>query len=728
MATLIFSLIGSAIGGPLFGLLGAVAGTVVQGALGGGGKVEGPRLIDLSVSTSSYGSSLPRHFGQMRAAGTVIWATDLAEHSSTSGGKGKPSITSYAYSASFAVALGSRRVNRIGRIWADGKLLRGAAGDLKVGGSFRFYAGLHDQAADPLISAAVGAGQCPAYRGLAYCVFENLALSNYGNRIPALSFEVIADDGALSLASLFDGVLADVDADVPLVGIGGLSNDGALGQTLAALDPVFPMDSDSGGARLTINRRRLQAAPIALTEPAVSKHNGDFGAGDGYVRKREAGRIDLPQALRYYDIDRDYQPGLQRAPGQPELGQIKVLELPAALNSADAFALIGRAARRAHWGRETLSWRSPELDATVAPGAVVTVPGKPGRWRVTSWEWRETGIELALERLFPADLVLASAGDAGAAKLALDQVIGTSQITAFELPYDGQSVDGIPAIYAAVSSASAGWNGAALFVDQGDGALNPLGPSGSRRSILGQTIGVLPPGSPMLFDRQSSVTIQLLSADLALTSANTRQLSMGVNRAMIGAEIIQFAQAAALGQGKWQLQGLLRGRGGTEGAIGSHGSAEPFVLIDDTVTALDSSLIGSNQSAMIAALGLGDANAVESLIADRGITLRPLSPVHGWARLLNNGDLQLGWTRRARGGWQWRDAVDVPLQEQAEMYDVSYGPIDAPISRWQVTTASLTVPAATLPTLNAALLHGAFSVSQRGTYATSSSLFLTNLA
>ncbi len=46
----------------------------------------GPRLSDLSVQTSRYGEQVPRIFGRMRVAGTVIWSTDLKESSATSGG------------------------------------------------------------------------------------------------------------------------------------------------------------------------------------------------------------------------------------------------------------------------------------------------------------------------------------------------------------------------------------------------------------------------------------------------------------------------------------------------------------------------------------------------------------------------------------------------------------------------------------------------------------------
>jgi hypothetical protein len=121
MATIIFTAIGTALGGPLGGVLGAIAGQQVDAAIFGGRTVQGPRLKDLSITTSSYGSPVPRHFGAMRVGGSIIWATDLQEHSQSSGGgKGQPSVTSYTYTSSFAVAVSSRPIAGIGRIWADG--------------------------------------------------------------------------------------------------------------------------------------------------------------------------------------------------------------------------------------------------------------------------------------------------------------------------------------------------------------------------------------------------------------------------------------------------------------------------------------------------------------------------------------------------------------------------------------------------------------------------------
>ncbi|MGB3166761.1 MAG: hypothetical protein WBA68_08315, partial [Alteraurantiacibacter sp.] len=172
MATLVLSAVGTFVAGPIGAIFGGKIGSSIDAGIFGVDENEGPRLTELKVTTSSYGTPIPRHFGRMRAAGTIVWATDLKESSEKrGGGKNSPATVTYSYSASFAVALASRPIARLGRIWSDGTLLRGAAGDLKVGGTLRLYTGHGDQAPDPLIASAEGS-QCPAFRGLAYCVFE----------------------------------------------------------------------------------------------------------------------------------------------------------------------------------------------------------------------------------------------------------------------------------------------------------------------------------------------------------------------------------------------------------------------------------------------------------------------------------------------------------------------------------------------------------------------------
>lgn len=200
MATLLLSVAGAA-AGSIFGgagavlgrAVGALAGRAIDNALLGGGSDtvhDGPRLSDLEVQSSAEGIDIPRLYGRGRLSGEMIWATNFEEvrkEENAGGGKGGapsgPTQVSYSYYASFAIGLCEGEIARIGRVWADGKPL-----DIS-NVLMRVHTGSNSQMPDPLIEAKQGA-DVPAYRGLAYVVFERLPLERFGNRIPQLSFEV----------------------------------------------------------------------------------------------------------------------------------------------------------------------------------------------------------------------------------------------------------------------------------------------------------------------------------------------------------------------------------------------------------------------------------------------------------------------------------------------------------------------------------------------------------
>jgi hypothetical protein len=140
----------------------------------------------------------------------------------------------------------------------------------------------------------------------------------------------------------------------------------------------------------------------------------------------------------------------------------------------------------------------------------------------------------------------ATATDPGRSLGAIDLPAAPTRLVAFELPWDGIGDGNTPALFAGVSGTTAGWRGAALFATTATGnAMRPLGSSG-RSAPSSDGEAALPPASPLLVDRRSTVDVRLAAADLALADATLAGLLDGANRALIGAEIVQFMHAEAL--------------------------------------------------------------------------------------------------------------------------------------------------------------------------------------
>ena len=211
MATLLLQVagaaLGTALGGPVGGAVGQALGglagaTIDQSWLGGAGGnkiVEGPRLKEVNGLAATEGAAIPRLYGRARLGGQLIWATRFEEEiklsisRTKSGGKGgrsqKTYETTYSYSANLAIGLCEGPIAFVRRIWADGREL-----DVNTV-VVRVHQGHETQEPDPLILAKE-AGEAPAYRGLAYVVFERFPLADYGNRVPQFDFEVVrAVDG-----------------------------------------------------------------------------------------------------------------------------------------------------------------------------------------------------------------------------------------------------------------------------------------------------------------------------------------------------------------------------------------------------------------------------------------------------------------------------------------------------------------------------------------------------
>jgi|TARA_Y100000296_G_scaffold18841_1_gene22468 hypothetical protein len=720
LATLVLSTVGTLVGGPLGGALGALVGrTIDQTVLFRPRDREGPRLTDLAVQSSQYGSPFAHVHGRVRIAGTVIWATDLKERKvREGGGKGRPGTTRYSYSVSFAVALSARPIEAVGRIWAEGNLLRGQDGVFTSETGFRLHLGHDDQPLDPLIAAAEGPGQCPAYRGLAYAVFEDMALEEFGNRIPSLTFEVIgsAEDVALGplIADLTAAGVPEGDGSVTGWSLPSESRRDAV-QAIAAGFPVSLVEQD--GKLRTIWRENARGPVSFIPESALLPRDAsDMRAFERQRTAPTSGAL----ALRYYDPERDYQPGLRRS-GSSGSGRAQQIDVPAVMTAARAQQRVEQLVQLDRDGLERLHLRVTLFDPALQPGRIVTVEGVAGHWRVQHWQWRAEGIDLALVSLRTRPSPLAAGSDPGRSVNTPDAAIGATVLALFDLPSPMDRPMNHPHIAIAVAGASAGWRGATVYTREADGS------TGEPLDFLrvGATMGevLVPPthGTALLRDDRASITVRLVrDGPLVLANADDDALASGANMAMVGAELLQFARVEPLGNRTFRLTRLLRGRGGTEDWIADHSVGEGFVLLTEALGVVDPDRIGPGPDFRAAAQGRGDGAPVHAALAGPGRAVRPLSPVHGRIEREEDGDLTIRWTRRSRSGFAWRDLLDAPLGEEFEAYRVSILADGIAVAAFECASPMLVLDTVTVAALAAAaselveasiVQHGAFGVS-----------------
>lgn len=702
MATLVLTVVGGIVAGPVGAAIGAAVGQQIDAEIFKPKGREGPRLVDLKVQASTYGQQIPQLFGTMRVAGSVIWATDLIERrSKRGGGKGRPSVTEFSYAASLAVALSSRPIRAIRRIWADGNLLRGTSGSFQERCVFRWHDGREDQAVDPLIASAVGMASASAFRGLSYAVFEELELANFGNRIPSLTFEVEADAGDIDAGLVGDVLLGEAGRCAGRSPFAGYAASGDRARD--ALAPLFEADavrlaSGPDGWRLT--PAALAGAPVALADFREARRGET--AGD-CVERRRAPMDALPGAirLRHYEPGRDYQLGQQTSAVAGGGVREERIDLPAVLPAASARALARQLAGAVADGREAVVWRADLAALALPVGGVVTL-ADGGAWRLAARTVRGHDILLELRRHQPLPVDGVGA-DPGTPVSAPDRPDAIGMVQIFDMPNLGSPAASAPRLLVAGAGSHDGWRGADCWFVAAPGsppiAVGTLRPA----AALGVLSAPMAAGSPSLLDLHNSALVTLAHSAMTLESVDDARLLGGANRAMIGGELLQFGQAAAVGPGVWRLSRLLRGRAGTEGAM-VHGGGEAFVLLDDPALLMLADEFAGAAEGGTAKLQWAARNATaltEVDVPGAASALRPPAPVHGHIRGDGAGGVDIGWVRRSRVDTGWRDHVDLPLGESRAAWRVLLVPAVPGVGPWECPSPALNISGAAMASLPA---------------------------
>jgi hypothetical protein len=710
--------IGAAFGAPQLGWsVGVVAGGVLFGA---DQQHKREHLVDRHINGATYGAPIPQIYGAFRLAGNMIWTTDLVEHShrNKSGkGAGISSTTrTYTYTVSFAMGICRAQLSagsRIVRVYAEDKIIYDVNDPTVVlpATDLLFYTGDESQTPDPFMNAIQVQ---PAYRGLAYARFIDLDLTNWGNRIPQLSFEI--DSGA-GINTFLGDVLADVFKQVGLQ----------------------PSDYDVSATNATvidglvINQRRTAALSIreildayffdfvevdgkikavALgTASQVTVPMGDLGAvavGTGYTQQvmpavnsttysdpgttspagaprvmtKRMHDLELPQRLELSYFSRQ---SLYNLVSASAIRYIKThqnkgtLSFPLLLTENHARQIVESLLYKQWTERESFEFTLPLKYLLYMPMDVITIPvgGQELAVRITKQDCSLFGpvqftAVLSRNDIFTQGQVV----DAIVTPTVGHEISGTTLILISDNAVRDADTLHSGFYWAASGATSGDWPGCSLYWSRDGGTTYQLLDVTNDPATYG-TVALATPAPPAnvntaVFDNTTTITVSITTGSPPTTTTDADVLG-GANAAFVGQEVIQFGVVTPLGGSSYRLSHLLRGQRGTDAFWGSHGINETFLVIDPgqvNRVDLDETYRGKTIffKGVTANQTLASTSAQSLFIT--GDEWNPYSGVQGVGVRNMSLDITVTWKWRTRSGGQLRDMSDVTDPDAPEVFSI----------------------------------------------------------
>ena len=712
---------------------------------------QGPRLSDLSAPKSSYGAGIPRCYGSVRVAGNLIWSRNIretvtpGEGGGKGGGGGGGTSTTYSYYGTFAVLLCEGPIIGVKRIWLNSKLVYNIDDDtdldtylksMEFENKMRIYIGSSSQIQDSLIAATEG-DNTPAYRWRSYIVFDDIPLEEWGNRLPAVSCEVVKD-GFFSTKTEYKIVEGPFGIPITITinrkilnssptSVGAIAQDicGRLGisstlidttevtdiqvwgywtnnnisgrDALAQLQKVFFFDVIESGGKLKFIKqiRTTSPMPIPLLDLAAHEYGQNRGDDFNVVRTQDTEIIE-EVTVTYLDLAFAYQQSSQTAKRQISINKNKNdLKFDIVLDASTALAVAQKTLYLAWAQRQTFTFTLPIKYCILEPGDIISIPFF-GNNPLTLYILEiNIGANLLLEfkcvPYEPSILALSAVATAPSISLSIPAASNTNlTLLDINLIKDADTEFGI---YVAASGNSA-WRNANLFVSRNNGNSYEYTKPLLTKTIIGTCVNTLGVASEFTRDLGNSINVIIESGQLE--SIGEIDFMNGRNSVLVGDEIIYFKNATLTGSNQYTLTELLRGRRGTEWAISSHVINERFIFLSGYLERIEGQILDLNSQrlykAPISTQGLPDVAAVP--FTSTGRSLKPYAPCHIKGVRDSSNNLAITWIRRTRKGGLLVDYKDVDLAELSEAYEIDILSGTTVVRTISTTTTSINYSAA----------------------------------
>ncbi|WP_068317132.1 baseplate multidomain protein megatron [Polycladidibacter hongkongensis] len=485
---------------------------------------------------------------------------------------------------------------------------------------------------------------------------------------------------------------------------------------LERLLPVFGCVAADRGDYIAVLPRWRGAIPNesgavrAITQPQLIAPTSE-GEGPLLITRGEV--ESLPQELRLHALDplQDYERLVVSARNAaPSKKPLKDISLPIAMEEEELRAICEKTLQVIWQEHESVALALPTAHADLRPGDVLALdkdPPAPTRTETTSQSdalaaTKSTAQSASIATNTPAGLFRVEEIDWGAAlsivaRRLSDAALPPTSITVSHsagasynpsrpvaprlllanlplYPTEKGLIGGL-----SVASFASPWPGSVMLLRAGaDGSFTP-------HATLPEpaTLGTLPTplaaGPLWRWDDANILRVSLAGG--ALNASPAAQVLAGAGAAAIihpdgTVELLQFAKAELHAANTYLLSHLLRGQNGTEAAARAGAPAgSRFLLLDEAVLPLpyhaDEVGLAHKYRAIAVDEPLDTAFATKLEVSCNAAALRPRAPVHLRRRIHPDGAVTLRWIRRTRhegDSWQWDE---IPLQEQAERYQVS---------------------------------------------------------
>ena len=405
---------------------------------------------------------------------------------------------------------------------------------------------------------------------------------------------------------------------------------------------------ESGSIIKFIPKDKAPVKELFLEDLGFSKK----GLGESpFTFKRFQG-IDLPRAVKitYLSEGNNYNTFTQETRFQNfDDGNDVNLSVSMSLADAKAKEVTEVILKNAHLEQMNYGFTSSYEQIELESGDVVITP--KGNMRITRIVENEEGLVNFLCTDASNNDTTYTVSDSNVSvpdtQTNLPPVVGFSDAFFLDLP-PLNPTDSEHRLHAAVHGyGQAGWAGASIYKSLNGGSSYTLIAGTEAEATWGKVM-VATPTTPtwQTFDDSTTITVELKTGTLA--SVADIDLFNDVNRCMVGSEMIAFGTATLIAADTYELTHLLRGRQGTDWAIGEHVAEEPFILINDALVELPYAVDERAKPVLYKIVSAGSSLDVttSTTITPYGINFVPWTQMNPEGVKQTNNDWEISWTER----------------------------------------------------------------------------------